>query len=130
MKSYNFNWNAISGGAPYITFSSLGIAFNSVSISKLGNPQKVIIGFDEDNLAIAVKPYENQQDIKAYEFANRVKHGWIRIGCKDFIKYLSSISNITFEKAKKYVAHHDSQGNCLVVELQTEDKQNECKENG
>jgi len=123
VKSYNFNWNAVSGGAPYVTFSSLGIAFNSVSITKLGNPEKVIVGFDEDNLAVAVKPYEGESDIKAYEFAARVKNGWIRIGCKDFIRYLSSISGISFEKAKKYVAIYNSAENCLIVDLSADAEQ-------
>ena len=114
---YNFNWSAVTGGAPYITISSLGIAFNSVSIEKLQMPKKIIIGFDEDNCAIGIKAYENEHSIKPFEFASRIKNNWIRIGCKDFIKYLQSITDLNFTVSKKYVAKFDSEEKVLTVEL-------------
>lgn len=114
---YNFNWSAVAGGAPYITFSSLGIAFNSVSIEKLKTPEKIIVGFDEDNCVLGVKAYENEQGVKPYEFASRVKNGWIRIGCKDFIKYLQSITDLDFTVSKKYIAKYDIKENILTVDI-------------
>lgn len=112
---FKFDWNSISGGAPYVTLTSLGISFNSVAISKLGNPEKVLIGFDEENLAIGIKPFENENNIKVYEFASRVKNGWIRIGCKDFIKYLQKISGIDFSEAKRYVAKTEPETGIMYV---------------
>ncbi|NLH45311.1 MAG: hypothetical protein GX451_04180 [Acholeplasmataceae bacterium] len=114
---YNFNWSAVSGGAPYITFSSLGIAFNSVAIEKLGTPVQILIGFDEEHCAIGIKAFNNEVGVKPYEFASRVKNGWIRIGCKDFIKYLQSISPLDFTVSKKYVAQFDSNSKILSVKL-------------
>lgn len=113
--SFNFNWNAVSGGAPYVTLSTISIAFNSVSIGKLGNPEKVVIGFDEDQCAIGVKAYSGEENIKAYDFANKIKNGWVRIGCRDFIKYLSTITEIEFYPAKRYVARFDAQTQVLFV---------------
>lgn len=113
--NFNFNWSAVSGGAPYVTFSSLGIAFNSVSIEKLGNPEKIIIGFDEAQCTIGVKAYKNEPVIKPYDFAERVKNGWIRIGCRDFIKYLQAISGIEFSPSKRYVATFDTETSILIV---------------
>ena len=113
--SFNFNWNAVSGGAPYITLSTISIAFNSVSIGKLGNPEKVVIGFDEDQCAIGVKAYSGEENTKAYDFANKIKNGWVRIGCRDFIKYLSAITGIEFYPAKRYVARFDAQEKVLFV---------------
>ena len=57
--NFDFNWSAVSGGAPYVTFSSLGIAFNSVSIEKLGSPDKVMVGFDvpEHGLDLSVSSF-------------------------------------------------------------------------
>lgn len=112
---YNFNWSAVSGGAPYVTISSLGLAFNSVSIEKLGCPEKIIVGFDEEQCAIGIKVYNNETNIKAYDFANRMKNGWIRIGCRDFIKYLESLTNMRFSPSKKYVAQYDQKDNILIV---------------
>jgi hypothetical protein len=113
--SFNFNWNAVSGGAPYVTISSISIAFNSVSIDKLGNPGKIIVGFDEEQCAIGVKAYSNEPNVKPYVFANRVKNGWVRIGCRDFIKYLSALTGIEFSPAKKYVARYDIKEQVLFV---------------
>ena len=115
--SYNFNWSSVSGGAPFVTFSSLGIAFNSVSIAKLNSPDKIMIGFDEDNLVIGVRAYDGNEQIKPYEFSSRIKNGWIRIGCKEFIKYLQKLIEIDFSLAKKYVATFDGATKTLIVEL-------------
>ena len=93
--NYSFNWSAVSGGAPYVTISPISIAFNSVSIEKLKNPEKVIIGFDEDNCVIGVKAYAGEPAIKPYTFASRVKNGWVRIGCRDFVKYLQALKTLT-----------------------------------
>ena len=112
---YNFNWSAVSGGAPYVTISPIAIAFNSVSIEKLGNPEKVVIGFDEENLAIGVKAVEDNSGIKSYTFAERVKNGWVRVGCRDFVKYLKALSGIDFSPAKKFVATYDAKDKILVV---------------
>ena len=112
---YNFNWSAVSGGAPYITLSSLGISFNSVSIDKLNRPAEILIGFDEEKCVLGIKAYEGEPGVKPYEFASRVKNGWVRIGCKDFIKYLQSITGLDFSTSKKYVAKFLAEGNMLTV---------------
>jgi hypothetical protein len=120
---YNFNWSAVSGGAPYVTLSTLGLAFNSVSIEKLGCPDKIIVGFDEEKCVIGIKAYNNSMDIKSYDFADRKKNGWIRIGCRDFMKYLESLTNMSFSPAKKYVAQYDEVEKILLVHpINTETK--------
>jgi hypothetical protein len=122
--SFKFNWNAVSGGAPYVTISTISIAFNSVSIDKLGNPEKVIVGFDEDQCAIGVKAYSDEPNIKPYDFAKRVKNGWVRIGCRDFIKYLSLLTGIEFSPARKYIARYNMQEQVLFA-LVNEDAEND-----
>ena len=118
---YSFNWSIVSAGAPYVTISMLGIAFNSVSIEKLGKPEKVMIGFDENALVLGIRPYHDESGIKGYEFANREKNGWVRIGCRDFIKYLASLTGTDFSKAHIYVAEFDKESKCLVVKLMHND---------
>jgi len=115
--NYSFNWSAVSGGAPYITISSLGISFNSVSIEKLKNPEKILIGFDEENMMLGIKEYQGEENTKPYEFASRVKQGWIRIGCKDFINYLTTLAKFDFSKATKFTAEFDKDTNMLLVDI-------------
>lgn len=115
MMSYSFNWSAITSGAPYVTISSLGIAFNSASITRLESPQRVLVGFDEEKCAIGVRAYKNEQELTAYPFAERVKNGWTRIGCRDFIKYLQSVSGVDFSTARRYIAKYDATEKLLIV---------------
>ena len=128
MMKYSFNWSSVSGGAPFVTLSSLGIAFNSVSIAKLNSPKKIMVGFDEDNLVIGVRAYDGDDQIKPYEFSSRVKNGWIRIGCKEFIKYLQKLMGADFTTAKKYVALFDATTETLIVELRDASTTNESEE--
>lgn len=121
--SFNFNWNAVSGGAPYVTISSIAIAFNSVAIEKMGNPEQVIVGFDEQQCVIGVREYLGEPNVKPYDFARRVKNGWVRLGCKDFVKYLESLANISFTPSKKYVAKYDDIEKTLLVFVRDEYEQ-------
>lgn len=116
--NFNFDWNYVSAGAPYVTISELGIAFNTPAISLLKNPEYVVVGFDEEKLAIGVMDAEGMVDVKPYKFYSRLNHGWIRIGCKDFVKYLSTITGISFSPAKKYVARLDEEKKILYITLE------------
>ena len=123
--NFNFDWNYVSAGAPYVTISELGIAFNTPAISLLKNPEDVVIGFDEEKLAIGVMDADGMSDAKPYKFYSRLNHGWIRIGCKDFVKYLSTITGISFSPAKKYVARLDEEKKILYITLEGGKEENE-----
>lgn len=112
---FNFDWNYVSAGAPYVTVSELGLAFNTPSISLLGNPEDVVVGFDESQMVIGVKDAKSMTDVKSYKFYSRIRTGWVRIGCKDFVKYLSAISGIQFSPAKKFVARYDKEKQILYI---------------
>lgn len=104
MSKYSFDWNATANGVPYITFSKLGISFNCAAIKALGAPDKVNIGFDKRNLTVGVRVHNPQSGADAHIFAPREKNGWVRIGCKNFIKQLNTLTGISFEKATRYIA--------------------------
>lgn len=114
---FNLNWNFITAGAPYITISELGLSFNTPSISLLNNPEQVIVGFDDENLIIGVKEYNGELDVKPYNFYSRVKHGWVRIGCKEFVRYLSSSTGLKFNPAIKFIANYDKEEKILYISL-------------
>ena len=114
---YNFNWSAVSGGAPYVTISSTQISFNSTSVEKLNSPEKIVIGFDEENCVIGVKAYTHDMNTKPYQFSEKVKNGCVRINCKDFIRYLKALSDMDFSPSKKFVATYDAENEILIVKV-------------
>ena len=113
---FNFDWSIVGGGAPYVTISSHGIAFNSTSISKLKSPEQIIVGFDEEQLVLGIKAHEGENS-KPYEFASRIRNAWIRIGCRDFVKYLERLTGNDFSQAKRFVAESDAETGILIVDL-------------
>ena len=113
---FNFDWNYVAG-APYITISELALGFNAPSISLLGNPEEVIIGFDDQTMTIGVKKYDGNENVKSYKFYSRMKNGWVRIGCKEFIKYLSSLTGLEFSPAIRYIAKYDEQEEILYISV-------------
>ena len=114
---FNFDWNYVAAGAPYITISELALGFNAPSISLLGNPEEVIIGFDDQTMTIGVKKYDGNENVKSYKFSSRMKNGWVRIGCKEFIKYLSSLTGLEFSPAIRYIAKYDEQEEILYISV-------------
>ena len=81
----------------------------------LGNPENVAIGFDEEHMCIGVKAISGNSDVKSYKFRDRIRNGWVRIGCRDFVKYLAAISGLTFAPAMKYVATMDESNTILYI---------------
>jgi len=126
---YNFNWSAISAGAPYVSISAISIAFNSISASLLGNPEKIIIGFDENNLVLGVKAYEGG-DIKCFEFSSRVKNGWVRVGARPFVEYLQSLIKVDFSNTQRFIAEFDTETKILMVKFKKEAVENDENNNG
>lgn len=114
--AYNFDFSYLKNGAPVVTLSSFGIAFNKGAIDSLGAPAQVIIGYDQEQRAIGVRARGDNTTLPCYDFAPRVKNDWVRIGAKDFMKYLSRISKIDFlSKAKQFIAEFDEATQTLVV---------------
>ena len=119
--AYNFDFSNLKNGAPAVTLSSFGIAFNKGAIESLGVPDQVIIGYDQEKQAIGVRARGDDTDSPYYDFAPRVKNDWIRIGAKDFMKYLSRISRIDFlSKAKQFIAEFDEETQTLVIVIDEE----------
>lgn len=121
MDNFNFNFEFVASGAPIVTLNSLGIAFNPVCRAMLGYPEKVNIGFDEKNMVIGIKAHDPATKIKAFEFETRERNGWIRVGAKDYVKYLSLISKIDFiTKARQFIATFDEENKMLIVVIDEE----------
>ena len=121
MEKYSFNFEFVKAGAPIVTISSLGLAFNQLSRSKLGYPQKINIGYDEKAQVIGIRPHDESTNITSYEFESREKYGWIRVGCKDFVKYLATQTKMDFgKKAIQFIASYDEDLGVLIVIIDEE----------
>lgn len=120
--NYNFDWDIVSEGAPYVTISKLGIAFNMASIKKLGSPDFVMLGLDANQMVIGVKSTTEttESNKNVYPFKERIKNNWVRIGCKDFVKYLEKLSGRSFAKAVRYIADYDSENRLLIIKVTEE----------
>ena len=126
---FNFDWNCVSSGAPYISINETGLALNTPAIDLLNCPENVIVGFDEANMTIGLMDARNNSKVKSYKFKSRIRNGWVRIGCKDFVKYLSELSGIDFSSARKFVARYDSSSGLLYVTVNKQSVKEEDKSN-
>ncbi|MGI6684900.1 MAG: hypothetical protein ACOX47_05355 [Bacillota bacterium] len=113
---YNFMWSTPTSGAPIVSFASYGITFNSSVIEILNRPEKIMVGFDAKNKVVGIKPTDSS-NIKGFPFAERERNGYVRIGNKDFIKYISAKLQIDFQKAVRFVAEWDEENKILIVDL-------------
>ncbi len=114
--SYNFDFSFLKNGNPIVTMSAFGIAFNKGAIEALGCPDEIVIGYDQHAHAIGVRAKEPGSSAPSFSFGSRVKNDWIRIGAKDFSKYLSKVSGIDFlEKATQFTAEFDEESKTLIV---------------
>ena len=93
---FSFDFKILENGTPTVTLSSLGIAFNRGAVEMLGSPAQIIVGYDEKNKAIGVRARGDDTTAPYFDFAPRVKNEWVRIGAKDFVKYLAKITKIDF----------------------------------
>ncbi len=116
---YNFMWASPSAGAPIVSIASYGISFNAAVIDLLKRPHSVGIGFDEQNKVIGIMPlsYEEAHEIKAFPFAQRERNGYVRIGNKDFVRYVANKAGLDLRRAVRYAASWDDEENMLIVEL-------------
>lgn len=117
LMDYCFNFSYLKNGAPSVTLSSLGIAFNRGAVDMLGAPEQIIVGYDEKAHAIGVRARDSEiADAPYFDFAPRVKNDWVRIGAKDFMKYLSKVTEIDFiTKAKQFIPEFDEDSQTLVI---------------
>lgn len=112
---YKFDFSFVRSGAPIITLSSTGLAFNSIVIKMLDKPEYIDIGYDENANAIGVCAHRSENDGNAYEFEPREKNGWVRISCRDFMRYLAQRNSLDFSKARQFIPEYDKDSDMLIV---------------
>lgn len=125
---YDFNFSFVRSGTPIVTLSSVGIAFNAGVRKLLEYPDEIDIGFDEKTNAIGVCSHRIENEGNGFTFESREKDGWVRISCRDFMRYLSSESGIDFSKAKQFIPSFDKEQNMLIIVVDEEHMKKASKE--
>lgn len=70
----------------------------------LGSPDQIIVDMTRKTRPSEYAPEATIRLPHILIFALRVKHEWVRIGAKDFVKYLAKITKIDFiTKAKQFI---------------------------
>lgn len=116
LVEYSFDFSYLKNGSPVVTLSSLGIAFNRGAVDMLGAPGQVIVGYDEKKVAVGVRARGEDTTAPYFDFAPRVRNDWVRIGAKDFVKYLARVSKIDFlNKAKQFIPEYDPETKTLII---------------
>ncbi|HYF82399.1 MAG TPA: hypothetical protein VEB00_05150 [Clostridia bacterium] len=116
---YSFLWSTPNARAPIITIAPYGITFNSATVELLGKPKRLMIGYDEKSKVVGMKPINDDANSKSFEFIKKERNGYVRIGNKDFIKYLINKKEIDFKirNTYKYIADWDSDDELLIIDL-------------
>ena len=113
--TYNFDFSYLKNGAPAVTLSSFGIAFNKARSNRLAH-RSGDHRLRSGSAGHRVRARGDDTTSPCYDFAPRVKNDWIRIGAKDFMKHLSRTSKIDFlTKAKQFIAEYDEETQTLIV---------------
>jgi hypothetical protein len=111
-----FNFTSIKEVVPIVTLSAIGIAFNAGARRLLGNPVSIDIGYDEKQNAIGVMPHNGKSNSSTYRFEERMKDGWVRVGAKGFMKYISRRIGFDFKtKAIQFMPLYVEKDKMLVV---------------
>jgi len=114
-----YKWYSPTTGAPIVSLAEYGITFNIGAIEIMGKPDYVMLGYDEEENLIGVKPC-NENEKNRIEFYKKIRNKYIRLANKDFIRFLKSNINkdIKIEaKAKRYVAKWDKVEKILYINL-------------
>ena len=132
---YNFMWSAPSSSAPVVTIARYGITFNSTTIEMMGRPKNILMGVDVKKRVVGFQAVEDaDSNTKSYSFAEREsKAGYIRIGNKDFVDYISTIAGFDTRKTYKFFGRWDSERQLLTIDLsrptsQVDQAEEECSE--
>lgn len=122
--SMNFKWVKNDIATPTVTIYDSNLTLNKIACEEFNEVRYVLLGLDEENRQLAIKPITKDEiDLNIYPSSQLHKisigKSYGRISNKPFIKSLSELYGLNFEKANgiKFNAQFDSKNNFLVVQL-------------
>jgi len=119
--TYNFNWNIIRAGRPKITLSKQSVMFNGAVISILGNPERIIIGYDCEKCIIGLKDYGGEQGVPTFSMKTKRRisqSGWAKIGCQKFAATIERTTGIRLNHARTFRAEYDKKNKVVFAKIE------------
>jgi hypothetical protein len=118
--NFEFDWDYENSGVPYVTINESSISFNQRSIELLHSAPRIEIGFDKANLALGFRAIQESESNRGHKFVGKDRERkWFRVGCKDFVKSLAQIADISFKPARRIIAQLDDSTGVLFVQLKS-----------
>jgi hypothetical protein len=114
-----FQWYDPEAGAPIVSIAEYGLTFSGGALHALGKPEFIILGFDEQNRVIGVKPCDKNEP-KKIPFISKQRGNYVRISNKDFIRFVRSKMPDDFKvdtKSTRYLSKWDQEDGILKVFL-------------
>ena len=119
-----FEWASKKPKQGVATLYDSNITLNKAASSHFENAYKVLLGFDDDNMKLAIKPISKEDhDIGAIardkEHNITVKQSYARVCNKRFMTQISDHTgiNLTKETSHKYKATWDREEKILIIDL-------------
>ncbi|MCF7927064.1 MAG: hypothetical protein K9L74_05765 [Candidatus Izimaplasma sp.] len=121
-----FEWTSKKPKLGIATLYDSNITLNKAASSHFENAYKVLLGLDDENMKLAIKPVSKEDhDIGAIakdkEHNITVKQSYARVCNKRFMSEVANLTGINLTKATshKYKATWDNDEKILIIDLKT-----------
>lgn len=111
------------------TFNETSITLNKTALVPMETANMVMIGLDETNHEIIIKPLNDNQAMRGdieidSMYKVTINSSYARITSKDVISEIENALNLNFDvkKGKKYKTRWDAKENILIVNMREEEK--------
>ncbi|MCF7925854.1 MAG: hypothetical protein K9L26_04905 [Candidatus Izimaplasma sp.] len=120
----SFTWASKKPKDGIATIYESNITLNKAASSHFERAYNVLLGLDEDNMKVAIKPVSKEEfDIGAIPEEKRhkitVKPSYARVCNKKFISELADVAGIDLQKGHsfKFKAHWEKNQSLLIIDL-------------
>ena len=111
------------------TFNETSITLNKTALVPMETANMVMIGLDETNHEIIIKPLNDNQAMRGdieidSMYKVTINSSYARITSKEVISEIENALNLNFDvkKGKKYKTRWDAKENILIVNMREEEK--------
>ncbi len=123
----SFNWTSRKADPGFASIYDSNITLNKSASGYFETANKILLGFDSNNLLIAVKPLSKENvDIGLYPedqmFNISVTSSYAKISNKEFIKQVLMYVNLDLSENKfvKFITSWDNNEEALIIDLKQE----------
>lgn len=118
---FKFDFFNPKQGPIIVSVADYGITFSKAAIEVMGRPKYIRIGFDKEKCVLGIMPINEEGELQV-PFAEKEKHGYIRINNKEIVRFLmkyfddNCVRNFG-SKATRYLTYWDEEQALLVVNM-------------